>query len=538
MNMATSLARHQPPNVFADRFVQAAVSQVEFRAEHQQSADHLAATFVDPGIAVQIENDNSQIVYGRRGTGKTHLLKVTQRVLQMREPNHRLSVYVDMRNLGSSCIFEDTQRQFSVRAASLLRDVLEQLHAALLGHLTAPHVHVGGHAFQALDEFAAAIVRTVLQDETTTLQTSREHSTQRTGDVTATLSATPGLSLGRGRTNGQREGRVETIAGRRVERLHFGELAVALADVLEEGAIRHLTLLLDEWSHVPYDLQPLLAEFLRKALLALPTVSIKIASLEYRSNFRERRDDHHNVIGFEMGADISAALELDEFYLYSHRRSRAADLFADLLIRHISTEVDRQAQQPGYFARVHGFSDRPSLIAAVFSGEKTFHELVRAGECVARDYMNVFAKAYFAAVRDGRRVIDLELVREAASEWYELDKVPNIEDREEAALRLIVEQVIARCGTATFLLSRKQERSPLIRSLVDLRLMHCVQRGVRPYRHDPANRYNVYALDYGVYAHLMGTDRAPQTLLYMHGNTKPLVVLDELVKRLDDGVAA
>ena len=78
--------------------------------------------------------------------------------------------------------------------------------------------------------------------------------------------------------------------------------------------------------------------------------------------------------------------------------------------------------------------------------------------------------------------------------------MPNIEDREEAALRLIVEQVIARTGTATFLLSRKQERSPLIRSLVDLRLMHCVQRGVRPYRHDPANRYNVYALDYGVYA--------------------------------------
>src|ERR1019366_62965 len=45
-----------------------------------------------------------------------------------------------------------------------------------------------------------------------------------------------------------------------------------------------LFLLIDEWSSLPLDVQPYLAEFLRRSFLPLPHVAVKIASLEYRSD--------------------------------------------------------------------------------------------------------------------------------------------------------------------------------------------------------------------------------------------------------------
>ena len=63
-----------------DPVVQRAVSRVAVRAERQENVSQLVATFVDPGISVQLENDNNQILYGRRGTGKTHVFKAAQSI--------------------------------------------------------------------------------------------------------------------------------------------------------------------------------------------------------------------------------------------------------------------------------------------------------------------------------------------------------------------------------------------------------------------------------------------------------------------------
>jgi hypothetical protein len=66
-------------DTLADKVIQNAVSRVQVRAERQENVDQLVETFVDPGISVQLENTNNQILYGRRGTGKTHVLKVVEK---------------------------------------------------------------------------------------------------------------------------------------------------------------------------------------------------------------------------------------------------------------------------------------------------------------------------------------------------------------------------------------------------------------------------------------------------------------------------
>jgi ABC-type branched-subunit amino acid transport system ATPase component len=51
-----------------------AVSKIQMRAEHETVEESLASIYVDNGLLLRMENRSSQILVGRRGTGKTHLL--------------------------------------------------------------------------------------------------------------------------------------------------------------------------------------------------------------------------------------------------------------------------------------------------------------------------------------------------------------------------------------------------------------------------------------------------------------------------------
>jgi Cdc6-like AAA superfamily ATPase len=104
-------------SLLQDPVVQAAVSKLQLRSERQENVEQLVETFVDPGVSVQLLNENNQILYGRRGTGKTRELKVVQRTVQQRADE--LAVYVDMRTLGSNSVFSDEGRPVHVRVAEL-----------------------------------------------------------------------------------------------------------------------------------------------------------------------------------------------------------------------------------------------------------------------------------------------------------------------------------------------------------------------------------------------------------------------------------
>lgn len=105
----------------------------------------------------------------------------------------------------------------------------------------------------------------------------------------------------------------------------------------------HLYILIDEWSSIPMDVQPYLAEFLRRSLLPLNNVAIKIAPLEYRSDFSI--NNQNAVIGFEMGADISAFLDIDDYYVYDRNPDAITDSFGDMLVKHLANELPA-----GYFS--------------------------------------------------------------------------------------------------------------------------------------------------------------------------------------------
>lgn len=486
-----------------DKILSQAVAAIPQRSERQQDLQKLVGSFVDVGILPQIRNVNNQIIFGRRGTGKTHILRVLSDELAKNSRND-VTLYVDARTLGSTSQFSDSSIPLPARCLALFRDFLGEIYNALLDRIVSVSPANSNLLLDLLNRLSELItepVSTYLPQAQTVREAVKDH------DASA-LSLNLGGQLALAATlefqNQQnRENETTTsFAVRSEDKVIFPALSSSLKTILQ-GCGSQMYLLVDEWSSLPIDVQPYLAEFFKRGFLPLPEVVVKIASLEYKSAF-SLHTDKGSLIGFEVGADISAAIDIDDYYVYDRNPTRITEAFADMLFKHVQTELPE-----GYLARKGiEVTNGSEFTRKLFSDQTTFQELVRSSEGVARDLINIFNHAYFSANRKGKEKIDKISVTEAARLWYEQDKLRNLDPQLLELLQRVIEDVIGQKRARSFLLAREFGNHQLIQKLFDLRVLHVVQRGYAD-KDKPGVRYDIYTLDYGTYVDLMNTSKKP-----------------------------
>lgn len=478
-----------------------AVAAITQRSERQQDLQKLVGAFVDVGILPQIRNSNNQIIYGRRGTGKTHVLRVLSSELKT---SGRVVAYIDARTLGSTSQFSDTSIPLSSRCTALFRDFLAEIHDCLLDHIVTLPPDKADGALEELSNFGKIVTEpftTVTLDRAESRQL-RADTDKRSFDSSVSVATPPSLKVGAS-SHTERKLENESSAGyavRNEDKIVFPAVSSRLKSILTLCGTQ-VFVLVDEWSSLPTDVQPYLAEFFKRAFLPLPEVTVKIASLEHRSAFRVSTGD--GFLGFELGADISAGIDIDDYYVFDRNPDRITEAFGDMLIRHIRNELP-----PGYLDGQLGIRDAQELGSKLFTERAVFEELVRASEGVARDLINIFSTAYFSAHRKGREKIERVAVLEGARQWFEQDKDSNLDDHLRSVLRKITDEVIGKRRARSFLLPRELGDHPVVQKLFDLRVLHLVQRGYAD-KDKPGVRYNIYALDYGTYVDLMNTSKRP-----------------------------
>jgi hypothetical protein len=117
----------------------------------------IADTFVSVGPLLDVlGSTNNQIMYGRRGTGKTHALKYFS---TLRRGKGDLALYVDCQAIGSNqSIYEDKELPVSERATRLLIDVCSAMHWDLLDIFSDPSAPWDwSQIVPLLDRFTTAI---------------------------------------------------------------------------------------------------------------------------------------------------------------------------------------------------------------------------------------------------------------------------------------------------------------------------------------------------------------------------------------------
>lgn len=478
-----------------------AASGIARRSEKQADIGQLERTFVDLGILDAIEGPNDQILIGRRGTGKSHVLQIV--ASRAAERDGSAGIYVDLRRLGSASMVTDPTIHPPVVAMGVFRDLMGEVQYALFDMATAPGAAPTEGTFEAVDELAKLI--TEASREVAEIEVEVEDAT--TSGDSAGVSATVGLKDASVGANvacaSEQSGRtLERFTERVRETVDFAGMSKRLHQAVSGLGVDTLIVVIDEWSSMPLQVQPLLAEFIKHVLLPVGTVAVKMGCLEHRSLFGVRADSG-SITGFELGGDIAADLDLDDFYVLDRAPDLVVQAFEELMYRHLDAEL------PDGYLRELGLGSAEKLRRELFTGPEAFAELVRAGEGVVRDFLNILGKALLRSKRLGKPKVDIRTVEDAAKEWFESDKSVTLSVKQREALRVIEEEVIGARRARSFLLDREASKHPVIQGLFDARLIHLTHRGYSD-KENPGVRYNIYTLDYGTYVDLKRTKRQPE----------------------------
>jgi hypothetical protein len=462
----------------------------------------LVDTFVDTGMLhTMLASRDHQVIYGRRGTGKTHALlylSETKRVAG------ELSIFVDMRTIGSSVgLFADESVPIPERATRLLRDTLTVIHDRLYEIATTPSETLNlAEIAPQLDALYDAATETQVLGTTTSESQSAEGQRAESsfGSSAALTPAAVSLSV-------SASDKLESSAslsqktqqsGQAVHRIRFGAIGQTIGNITRSVSPRRLWLLLDEWSAVPTDLQPYLADMIRRCLLPVQGITVKIAAIEQRTRFLipGNRGDY---TGIEIGADVAADLNLDDFMVFDHNATRAFDFFGKLIFNHYKT-IQPEIDGAPVFQGMREFT------SVAFTQRTALEEIIRAAEGVPRDAINVLA---VSAQKAANNPIAVTHARSAAKTWYQRDKESAVSANARASilLRWIIDEVIAHRRARAFLLE-SGTRDSLIDSLFDSRVLHLLKRNISA-QEQPGTRYDAFKIDYGCYVDFLSTIVVP-----------------------------
>jgi hypothetical protein len=402
-----------------------ALMQIPRRAE-RQSYRTLSETFVDIGpLFSTLKRPEHQVMYGRRGTGKTHALGNLRSHL---EQQNICVVYLDIRTIGSAGgIYSDPREPVGARATPLLIDVIEALHNELLEFaLSEMEAEIdSSNLINGLDLLGASVTEVeVIGPVELEEQMQDSDRSSAKADVRLSLEhPLPQVGLsGSSETVRSRSSRKKVSGDARFS-VKFGPLSAAMRQVVDALPHRQLWLLLDEWSALPLDLQPVLADLLRRALLPVGGLVVKIAAIERRSSFCVK-GEHGDYLGIELGADVSQDVNLDDYLIFSENDDRAFNFFGDLFLRHsaaVSADVARE-----FPITPEG---RREYVWALWDSEASFRELIQAAEGIPRDGINIAGLAAQRATppKDWMRGgISVDDVRDAARSWFLRDKEASI----------------------------------------------------------------------------------------------------------------
>lgn len=486
--------------MLTDKNISKAISGISQRAERILDDNKVVRTYVEVGILPQVLNTNNQIIYGRRGTGKTHLFRYLENELKSKS----ITVYLDCRTLGSAADYNNPNIAINKRCISLFKDIVDELYDKALHFIAYEAPKNAEKAIEALDNISLA-TRFKVNEVTTKEITERslEKSNNETG---ISLSISPkdliNVTLGDKDTTGtdiEKTTKYNVVSG---EKILFPDLHTWLRKLCEYTGAQ-IYFLFDEWSSLPFELQPILAEFLKRSFLPIPQVAIKIAALEYRSNFTIQQEKN-NHIGFELGSDISTNLDLDDYYVFDRNPEAITANFGEMLYKHVANELEEN-----YLLQTYRIKNGTDFIRTLLTDSNNFKELVRASEGVIRDMINIFTLAFFDAQRQGKEKVDKKSIVESSRQWFERDKAQNLDEKLSQILRKIVDEVIGNKKARSFLIPRELEKHENIQKLFDARVIHFIKRGYAD-KENPGIRYNVFGLDYGTYVDLISTNKKPE----------------------------
>ncbi len=428
-----------------------AVTSIQKRAEKQLEWSKLLDTYVSTDLAQRARTTDSQLVLGRRGTGKTHMFRVLQEELGYAG---KVAYYIDCRTLGSALI--GSSEKAEQIAVKYFRTLLNEIGTHMLD--TAIRMETPPAGLQE------KVIGTIL-------------------GLTTQMEPSPA------------EASIEPT-------FNYRQISESVQAIISHLGIPHLFLIIDEWAQIPTTAQPYVAEYLKRAIMTVPQVCIKLLAVNYQCQLSKQTAT--GVVGIQRGADIPDVVDFDSYLIYDENPKSVTAFFSQVLYNHLGVELDWDLAVTA--------DEKAKRIVDIFTQSNALIELVRAAEGNSRDFLCIFSRAFWEGYRQqpGAKAISIRHIRDAAASWFDSEKYVNV--RDEAlpveALAFIINHIIKGYKSRTFMVEAAKSQHPVLTRLLNERVLHKLS-GFYSHKDRPGERYELFTVDYGAYARFIGTINEP-----------------------------
>jgi hypothetical protein len=440
-----------------DEKVAAAINGLERRAERQDNDLTLYNTYVDGGVLAEVSDTQSQIIYGRRGVGKTHLLHFHGHKISL-ERAHSPYFIFDCQRLGSG-------------TATMSDD---------------PNVVGRNYAFELLNELGTRLFAYI---ETLKLKKNKEEIAQG-----ATLEFVSRIY--------RKDGSFD-----------FRNLSSIFRAICSNAEIERVYIALDEFVSVPQPAQPIFAHLLKQIFASDRRVVFKIAGVTFQTKLYAEKDGQG--IGMEIGADVFSDIDLDGFFLWDEDREGVMTFFSEVLYNHLAeplgwamgrSPADKRNHVTSFF-----FTQERCLQELVRASEGNCRDLLN----ILRSAYSEFRRG-----RGARIGID-HIATAAKTWYRNAKLANlSRGTRDEEFLNFLIQDVIKNKRSRSFMVAYQDAQHPMLIRLLNLRLLHRM-RTTWSHPDRPGEPYHIFAIDYGCYADLKGTRSEPRQEIFFFAQDSP-----------------
>ncbi len=438
----------------SDKFKKAVIN-TERRAERQLYDEKLVKCFVPNRVLNELDTNQNQLIFGRRGVGKTHTLKA---FLGKKNQEGILCHYIDCTTFGSGIGVEGSPKNIGIRFFSkLLSHIVDDLlEDAALIEIPEPDLHNVLEGI--LIKFADCAIP---KSETETFE--------------------------------------------------YSEITRLTTQFLNKIHAERLILLIDEWAQIPQSAQPYFAEFLKRSMFANAKVTVKVGVVDYTYKLNKRIQDQ--IIGIERSADIFTDIYMDRFFVWDQDENFVESFFAEVLYNHLALEYDADfnigTDDKLDIINNQLFTQHRVLSELCRASEGNARDfLVLFGKAYTKYRQQT-----------SHQKIGLEEVHTAAIDLYRSDKYSNISSEKplEDFLDHLVNSIIKEKKSRTFMIPYQSINHPILERLFSARILHPLNvEWSRP--HLPGERYSLVTMDYGTYASFKGTRSEPHQEVFWDVN--------------------
>lgn len=463
------------------------------RAEYIDDDNYLEL-YAGQEMIQSINNIKNQVIYGRRGTGKTHLLRAYQELLvEAFNNDKRFPIYIDLRNFLPLMSENNTNTvEFSILIFSqIIKEIITNLveninfiyglnefdrwtnvaknkKEELISILERCNYEFTGRDFKKLDDI--------------------ELSAEEVNKIAGSLKVSNELGADISR---EKQASIKQ-ASRNSRYISFSDLSNIIMEIPRVLGIKRIVCILDEWSEIPLESQLYLAELIKRGFIT-SSFSFKIAAIPNRTNIGKMVSEKY--MGLEDGGDIFP-FNLDNRYIYETNSEQTKDFFNDLLYRHLNA-IDKKFDTK-CFSNIskNGFLN-------LFLANQALGEILIASAGIPRDFINIFINAYehFKINTSSRNHrIGVRHIRLATVDWYKTDKEEQIESISncKSLLEGIINEIIIKKKKTHFLIPQKYRSNKYLNQLIDFRIIHLRKKGYS-HKGNAGIIYDVYSIDYGCY---------------------------------------